>query len=244
MTDAHGPPRAGRRGRSGLSRGPAGRPRAPAARDHRSRRPAGAQPMSYADRWWITYNGELYNFRELRRELEADGERFATSCDTEVLLRHVRAARARRCSSGSTASSRSPSGTTRSAGSSWRATASASSRSTTRRRATASRSRPSSSRSCRCSARRRLDERGARSTSSRFLWVPDPQDGVPRRAQAAARPLRLVRRDGELQVEQYWDLRFEPEERSEDEWRDAVREEVQAATAAPARQRRARSAAS
>jgi asparagine synthase (glutamine-hydrolysing) len=49
--------------------------------------PAGAQPMVYADRWWITYNGELYNFRELRRELEATGETFRTSCDTEVLLR-------------------------------------------------------------------------------------------------------------------------------------------------------------
>jgi asparagine synthase (glutamine-hydrolysing) len=49
--------------------------------------PAGAQPMSFRDRWWITYNGELYNFRELRRELEAEGERFATNCDTEVVLR-------------------------------------------------------------------------------------------------------------------------------------------------------------
>src|SRR5439155_1716586 len=38
-------------------------------------------------RWHITYNGELYNFRELRAELEARGERFETDCDTEVLLR-------------------------------------------------------------------------------------------------------------------------------------------------------------
>jgi asparagine synthase (glutamine-hydrolysing) len=49
--------------------------------------PAGAQPMGYQDRWWITYNGELYNFRELRRELEQKGETFRTDCDTEVLLR-------------------------------------------------------------------------------------------------------------------------------------------------------------
>jgi asparagine synthase (glutamine-hydrolysing) len=49
--------------------------------------PAGAQPMGFGDRWWITYNGELYNFRELRRELEIDGESFASECDTEVLLR-------------------------------------------------------------------------------------------------------------------------------------------------------------
>ncbi|HEX8101808.1 MAG TPA: asparagine synthase (glutamine-hydrolyzing) [Solirubrobacteraceae bacterium] len=49
--------------------------------------PRGAQPMPYADgRYWITYNGELYNFRELRGELEADGFRFASDCDTEVLL--------------------------------------------------------------------------------------------------------------------------------------------------------------
>src|SRR5688500_9168970 len=47
---------------------------------------AGAQPMVRDDRYRITYNGELYNFRELRRELEAEGISFRTQSDTEVIL--------------------------------------------------------------------------------------------------------------------------------------------------------------
>ena len=48
---------------------------------------AGTQPMHYAARnLVVTYNGEIYNFRELRAELEAAGHHFATNCDTEVLL--------------------------------------------------------------------------------------------------------------------------------------------------------------
>ena len=48
---------------------------------------AGAQPMRYAARnLVVTYNGEIYNFRELRQELMAAGHRFMTNCDTEVLL--------------------------------------------------------------------------------------------------------------------------------------------------------------
>jgi asparagine synthase (glutamine-hydrolysing) len=47
----------------------------------------GHQPMSSADEsLWIIYNGELYNFRELKRELEALGHRFLTRSDTEVVL--------------------------------------------------------------------------------------------------------------------------------------------------------------
>lgn len=38
------------------------------------------------DRYWITFNGEIYNFLELRRELTAMGHRFRTETDTEVVL--------------------------------------------------------------------------------------------------------------------------------------------------------------
>jgi asparagine synthase (glutamine-hydrolysing) len=49
--------------------------------------PGGHQPMRFADLdVWVTYNGEIYNFPELRRELEADGYRFRSNSDTEVLL--------------------------------------------------------------------------------------------------------------------------------------------------------------
>lgn len=47
---------------------------------------AGRQPMSYRDRLWITYNGEIYNYVELRQELEAFGYTFRSHCDTEVIL--------------------------------------------------------------------------------------------------------------------------------------------------------------
>jgi len=47
----------------------------------------GTQPMSYGnDRYWITFNGEIYNYRELRADLESQGFTFTTETDTEVLL--------------------------------------------------------------------------------------------------------------------------------------------------------------
>src|SRR3954468_15338475 len=47
----------------------------------------GAQPMVTNDgALAITFNGEIYNYKELRAELEASGQAFASTSDTEVLL--------------------------------------------------------------------------------------------------------------------------------------------------------------
>lgn len=49
--------------------------------------PSGRQPMSSADgRYTITFNGEIYNYRDVRAELESLGERFISTSDTEVLI--------------------------------------------------------------------------------------------------------------------------------------------------------------
>lgn len=50
--------------------------------------PAGGhQPFASSDgRRWLVFNGEIYNFRELRAQLEAAGRRFVTRSDTEVVL--------------------------------------------------------------------------------------------------------------------------------------------------------------
>src|SRR5215813_9794463 len=47
----------------------------------------GHQPIHNEDRTvWIVFNGEIYNFRDLRTELERAGHRFYTATDTEVIV--------------------------------------------------------------------------------------------------------------------------------------------------------------
>ena len=47
----------------------------------------GHQPMADAEETvWVIFNGEIYNFRELRHELESRGHRFRTRSDTEVII--------------------------------------------------------------------------------------------------------------------------------------------------------------
>ena len=46
----------------------------------------GKQPMNYMSRYWITFNGEIYNYLELKEELKSEGYVFFTNTDTEVIL--------------------------------------------------------------------------------------------------------------------------------------------------------------
>ena len=48
--------------------------------------PTGAQPMTTPAGNWITFNGEIYNYKELRAELQAKGYQFRSTSDTEVML--------------------------------------------------------------------------------------------------------------------------------------------------------------
>ena len=47
---------------------------------------AAAQPMHYGDRYTIIHNGEIYNYLELRKQLEQNNYRFRTQSDTEVIM--------------------------------------------------------------------------------------------------------------------------------------------------------------
>jgi asparagine synthase (glutamine-hydrolysing) len=47
---------------------------------------AGHQPMSYSDKYWITLNGEIYNYLEIKEELKKRGYSFKSTSDTEVVL--------------------------------------------------------------------------------------------------------------------------------------------------------------
>jgi asparagine synthase (glutamine-hydrolysing) len=47
----------------------------------------GAQPLTNEDKTvWMVYNGEIYNFHQLRKELQGQGHTFTTACDTEVIV--------------------------------------------------------------------------------------------------------------------------------------------------------------
>ena len=47
----------------------------------------GRQPLCNEDGTvWVTYNGEIYNFKDLKINLEAQGHHFQTHCDTEVIV--------------------------------------------------------------------------------------------------------------------------------------------------------------
>ena len=47
--------------------------------------PAGHQPMPYLDRYVLMHNGEIYNYLELKEELQRSGYRFHSHTDTEVI---------------------------------------------------------------------------------------------------------------------------------------------------------------
>ena len=46
----------------------------------------GAQPMSNDQNLWIIFNGEIYNFKEIKNELKELGHKFYSNTDTEVIL--------------------------------------------------------------------------------------------------------------------------------------------------------------
>ena len=45
----------------------------------------GKQPMQF-QHWWMTFNGEVYNYQEIKKELDSLGHQFIGNSDTEVML--------------------------------------------------------------------------------------------------------------------------------------------------------------
>jgi asparagine synthase (glutamine-hydrolysing) len=186
--------------------------------------PAGAQPMGWGDRWWITYNGELYNFRELRRDLERDGHRFVSNSDTEVLLRlyaefgpemlprlngifafAVWDAKDQRLFMARDRVGTKPLYYTRQGD----------------RFGFASEIKALLP----LLGRPQLDL-DALAQYLTFLWVPDPRTAFVGVEQLPAGHYALF--DGDrLRIEQYWDLSFAPEHRSVDDWSDLVASTVE-----------------
>jgi asparagine synthase (glutamine-hydrolysing) len=185
--------------------------------------PAGAQPMGYADRWWISYNGELYNFRELRQELEQSGERFRSDCDTEVLLRMfaVHGVAMLERLNGIFAFAI------------W---------DDVDKRMFLARDRlgvkplyyiaAAGSFAFASELRALLPlietpsfDPAALAQYLSFLWVPDPATAFRDVRKLPAGHYAWVDADG-FQLTEFWDLRLEPEERSEQEWRASVAETV------------------
>ena len=69
----------------------------------------GRQPMSNEDgTLWLVCNGEIYNYQDLRRDLEQRGHRFRTNCDVETVLHLYEETGLECCSWRATAWARSP----------------------------------------------------------------------------------------------------------------------------------------
>ncbi|MBV9311458.1 MAG: asparagine synthase (glutamine-hydrolyzing) [Solirubrobacterales bacterium] len=189
--------------------------------------PRGAQPMvSSSGRYWITYNGEIYNFRELRANLEREGSRFRSDCDTEVVLamyvRYGADMLARLNGIFAMAI--------------W---------DEERGRLFLARDRlgvkplyyaqdndtlyfASEVKALLPALPRPSLRRDVVAEYLTFLWVPDPDtmfDGIQKLA-----PGHYATFSGRrLELTQYWDMTFAPEPRPESEWAEAVRDGVQAA---------------
>jgi asparagine synthase (glutamine-hydrolysing) len=181
--------------------------------------PSGAQPMQFGGRWWITYNGELYNFRELRAELQSDGEHFRSDSDTEVLLRlYARegASMLRRLNG-------------MFAFAIW---------DDQERRLFLARDRlgvkplyylrqpglvafASEVKALLPYLGRVELDPAALADYLTFLWVPDPKTAFRGIEKLPAGQYAVVE-GGAMRIEQYWDLRFDPELLSEAEWSDRV----------------------